>query len=122
MDPDRFKWLPKEKILVVKSKLERWGFRLVAANRFLSGLRSVISLAVGMAHMPVRATLIWCSVSALVWTGLITAAGFFVGENWEVVGEYLRGYGVIITGIIVFFWLIQGIRYLIQRKKNNSTI
>jgi membrane protein DedA with SNARE-associated domain len=70
----------------------------------------------------VRATLIWCSVSALVWTGLITAAGFFVGENWEVVGEYLRGYGVIITGIIVFFWLIQGIRYLIQRKKNNSTI
>ena len=122
LDPDRFKWLPKEKILVVKSKLERWGFRLVAANRFLSGLRSVISLAVGMAHMPVRATLIWCSVSALVWTGLITAAGFFVGENWEVVGEYLRGYGVIITGIIVFFWLIQGIRYLIQRKKNNSTI
>ena len=122
LDPDRFKWLPKEKILVVKSKLERWGFRLVAANRFLSGLRSVISLAVGMAHMPVRATLIWCSVSALVWTGLITAAGFFVGENWEVVGEYLRGYGVIITGIIVFFWLIQGIRYLIQCKKNNSTI
>jgi len=122
LDPDRFKWLPKEKILVVKSKLERWGFRLVAANRFLSGLRSVISLAVGMAHMPVRATLIWCSVSALVWTGLITAAGFFVGENWEVVGEYLRGYGVIITGIIVVFWLIQGIRYLIQRKKNNSTI
>ena len=36
LDPDRFKWLPKEKILVVKSKLERCGFRLVAANRFLS--------------------------------------------------------------------------------------
>ncbi|NQV74252.1 DedA family protein [bacterium] len=121
LDPNRFKWLPKQRILLVKSKLERWGFGLVAANRFLSGLRSVISLAVGMAHMPVRPTLIWCSISALVWTGLITAAGFYVGENWEVVGEYLRGYGVIITSIIVLFWLIQGIRYLIQRKKNNST-
>lgn len=121
LDPDRYKWLPKEKIQVVKSKLETWGFRLVAANRFLSGLRSVISLAVGMAHMPFRSTVLWSTASAFVWTALISAAGFFVGENWGVVGEYLRGYGVLITGIIVLFGLFQGIRYLLKRKKDDRT-
>ena len=121
LEPNHYIWLPKKKILYVKTKLERWGFRLVAANRFLSGLRSVISLAVGMAHMPKRRTLLWCSFSAFVWTSLITAAGFFVGENWEVVGEYLRGYGMLITSIIALYVLIQGIIYLFRLKKNTST-
>ena len=121
LDPDRYRWLPKDKIRTVKGKLEKWGFRLVAGNRFLSGLRSVISLAVGMAHTPVRPTLVWSSVSALVWTALISVAGFFVGENWGVVGEYLRGYGVLITGVIVLFGLFQAIRYLLNRKKKNET-
>ncbi|MDA1027461.1 MAG: DedA family protein [Bacteroidetes bacterium] len=118
LDPTKYKWLPKQKFEVVREKLQKWGFRLVAANRFLSGLRSVISLTVGMAHMSVRQTAIWCTVSALVWTALIAGAGYYVGENWGVVGEYLRGYGTIVTSIIVLFVLYQGVRALLSRKNN----
>lgn len=118
LDPTKYKWLPKRKFEVVRGKLQQWGFRLVAANRFLSGLRSVISLTVGMAHMSVRQTAVWCTVSALVWTALIAGAGYYVGENWAVVGEYLRGYGTIITSIIVLFVLYQVVRALLNRKKN----
>ena len=56
LDPGRFRWLPKKRILRVREKLGQRGFVLVAANRFLSGLRSVISLTVGMSHMPAGLT------------------------------------------------------------------
>lgn len=118
LDPAKYKWLPKQKFEVVRGKLQKWGFRLVAANRFLSGLRSVISLTVGMAHMSVRQTAVWCTLSALVWTALIAGAGYYVGENWGVVGEYLRGYGTIVTSIIVLFVLYQGVRAFVDRKNN----
>jgi len=121
LDPNRYRWLPKSKLETARSKLDRWGFLLVAANRFLSGLRSVISLTVGMAQMDVTKTSIWCTISALVWTALIVGAGFYLGDNWEVVGRYLRTYGAIVTAIIVLFVVIQGIRYLLRAKKIKST-
>ena len=120
LDPNRYRWLPESKLDTARSKLDRWGFLLVAANRFLSGLRSVISLAVGMAQMHVTKTSIWCTVSALVWTSLIVGAGFYLGDNWEVVGGYLQTYGAIVTAIIVLFAVIQGIRYLLRGKKIKS--
>ncbi|MDG1755679.1 MAG: DedA family protein [Rhodothermales bacterium] len=116
LDPDRYKWLPKRRILKARTYLQRWGYSLIAANRFLSGLRSVISLTVGMAHMSITRTTVWSFVSALVWTTLLTWAGVFVGENWTVVGGYLRTYGVVVTVIIVLFVLLRLFLYWKKRE------
>ena len=48
--PIAFDGCRKSEYGFVQEKLNEQGFALVAANRFLSGLRSVISLTVGMAH------------------------------------------------------------------------
>ena len=117
LEENRYRWLPKKRILSVRKHLKRWGYSLIAANRFLSGLRSVISLTVGMSHMPATRTLLWSTVSALVWTTVITGAGIFVGENWMVVGEYLRTYGVVITAIIIVFVLVRVIMVYIKRSE-----
>ncbi|HAY36795.1 MAG TPA: DedA family protein [Bacteroidetes bacterium] len=116
LDPDRYKWLPKRRILKARTYLQRWGYSLIAANRFLSGLRSVISLTVGMAHMSITRTTVWSFASALVWTTLLTWAGVFVGENWTVVGGYLRTYGVVVTVIIVLFVLLRLFLYWKKRE------
>ena len=46
LDPDRYRWLPKQYIFKAQVWMKRWGYGVVAANRFLSGARSVISLTV----------------------------------------------------------------------------
>jgi membrane protein DedA with SNARE-associated domain len=120
MDDDRYRWLPRRRIEQVREKLKKRGFSLIAANRFLSGLRSVISLTVGMAHMPVSKTVLWSSVSALVWCALLTWIGVFVGENWEVVNSYLRAYGIIVTVFIVIVVLVQWLRYRKSRLQGAS--
>ncbi len=108
--PKKYRWLPEARMDKVRQLLDDWGFGLVVANRFLSGLRSVISLTVGMAHMnPVRTTF-YSTLSALLWTSVLAIVGYFVGENWEVVRIYLQNYGWFITALIVVFVVIHGFR------------
>ncbi|NNE70372.1 MAG: DedA family protein [Rhodothermales bacterium] len=115
LNPKRFRWLPKKRLLSAREYLGRWGYGLVAANRFLSGLRSVISLSVGMAHKPAWSTTLWATFSALVWTVLLGVAGFYVGENWEVVGEYLRRYGTVVVSLLILFVVVQLVRFWFSR-------
>jgi membrane protein DedA with SNARE-associated domain len=101
LDPDRFRWLPRDGIEKARRWIQKYGYGVVAANRFLSGARSVISLTAGMAQMDTVRTLWWCTVSAFVWTALISYAGYAVGENWELVVTYLRAYGRVILTILL---------------------
>lgn len=116
LDPERYRWLPKKRIGKVQEKLRKNGFALVAANRFLSGLRSVISLTVGMAHMPPTRTWIWSAVSSVLWCTLLTVAGVVVGANWEVVSTWLQAWGTVVLALIVVVVLIQVFRAWSARK------
>ena len=116
MDSGRFRWLPRERILTARRQVERWGYGVVVANRFLSGLRSVISLTVGMAHMNAWKTAAFATLSAALWTLLIAYLGVQVGENWAQVQGYLRTYGWGVTLVILGFVLWQVWQYRRRRK------
>jgi membrane protein DedA with SNARE-associated domain len=112
LDPHKLRWLPKDQIMVGRKWLQRWGFGLIAANRFLSGTRSVISIVAGMAHMDTRRVFIYSTISAAAWTSVIAWAGYLVGDNWEVVGGYLATYGkFMLWGVILFVAVYVGWRF-----------
>lgn len=111
LEPDQYRWLPKKRIERVRQRLKDQGFVIVAANRFLSGLRSVISLTVGMAHMDAGKTWLWSTFSSLAWCTLLTVAGVVVGENWEIVSRYLQAWGSLVLGLLVLVALVQMVRY-----------
>lgn len=119
-DPRRLRWLPKRRIGQARDWLKRYGYGVVAANRFLSGARSVISLTVGMAHMNGWRTAFFASLSALVWCSLISYAGYALGENWRVVGAYLQRYGTVMLVLLGVFVAVQGVRLYRKRKKRRS--
>lgn len=120
-DPKRLRWLPKKRIGKARDWLHRWGYGVVAANRFLSGARSVIALTVGMAKMNAWQTAAFAMLSATVWCALISYAGFAVGENWEVVGEYLRSYGNVVVGLLLLVILVQVLRHYLKRRRGRVT-
>jgi membrane protein DedA with SNARE-associated domain len=117
LDPDRLRWLPKRYIGKVEHWLKRWGYGLVAVNRFLSGLRSVISVTVGVTRMHAGKTAVLCTFSAAVWTTLIATAGYFIGENWPVIGEYLSNYGQVVLVLIALAILVQIGRVYARRRR-----
>lgn len=115
-DPHRMRWVPKRRIRQAAVWMRRWGLGVVAANRFLSGTRSVIALTAGMAHLPAAKTLSLAALSAFVWTAAICIAGFLVGDNWAQVVHVIKIYGNIILGVLFIFVVIAAIGYWRRRR------
>lgn len=112
------RWLPDESVSRVQNWLHTWGYMVIAANRFLSGARTVIAFTVGMSRMPALPVGLLASLSAAVWVTLITVLGYVVGDEWERVVDYLARYGRLISVLIILFlaWqLYKAIRRIRQK-------
>jgi len=120
MDPDRLRFIPKHRVEKASDWLSRWGYGVIALNRFLSGLRSVISLSVGIARMDPWKTSLWATISAIIWTSLIALLGYELGENWESVSAYLQQYGVVVTILIVCVLLVQVVMYVVNKRSEKE--
>ncbi len=94
-----------------KKWMGKYGQWVIFGNRFLAGTRSVISLTAGMSHLNIRFTLINSLLSSALWNALLLIAGWFVRDNWKVIGGYLSTYGQVIlicigiTIIARFLWV-----------------
>lgn len=120
LNPDRLRWLPQQGFDRAQQWIHRYGYGVIAANRFLSGARSVISLTAGMFRMEAARTAWWCTVSALLWTGLISYAGYAVGENWDLVVQYLRAYGRVVLSLLIVVAAGFGIRWYWRRRQRRA--
>lgn len=111
IESERYGWLPRSGFEKARRWMERYGYGVVAANRFLSGARSVISLTVGAAQMKPGPTLLWSTVSAALWCTLIASGGYVVGDNWRLVVEYLRAYGRWMLALLAVVAVIALVRW-----------
>ena len=96
----------------------KWGYKLIVANRFMPGTRSVISFFAGVYELEILKTFLFSSISAFVWNLLIIYAGMLLGDNVGTIDYYLATYskiGVAISVVVILFFVI---KYLRNRKKS----
>lgn len=95
---------------------EKYGFVAVIFSRFSAGIRFFVAIVAGMVKMNYILFLLAFSVATTIWNTLLVSGGYFLGENWEQVTEYLRVYniivGIIIAAVIVIAYIV------IKRRKN----
>ncbi|MBO6572828.1 DedA family protein [bacterium] len=90
-----------------KKWMNKWGQWVVFGNRFLAGTRSVISLTTGMSGLKVSYTVMNSFLSSILWNALLLGAGWYVQDNWEIIGRYLSNYGKLILGAIIVVVLLK---------------
>jgi membrane protein DedA with SNARE-associated domain len=100
----------------------RWGQGVILANRFLAGTRSIISLTAGISRTKTTRTVISATVSALLWNLILLTVGWYIGENWQVIKNYLNIYGTTILVLIILFVGIKMFLKYRKRKKNSKLI
>lgn len=116
----KLKYISLAAVLKVETWFKKYGFWIIAVNRFLPGTRSVVSFFAGMSRLDIKRTVILSTISAFLWNFLIIYLGMLFGENVEVVDKYLDTYSnivIVVTIIIVLFFTA---RYFFFRKKNES--
>ncbi len=79
-------------------------------GRMIPVIRSLVSFAAGIAHMPLRKFTVFTFLGSLPWTALLVFAGVQLGANWEAVGAWLKRseyaiIGVLVVIVLAWIWL-----------------
>ena len=104
-----------------KKWMNEWGQWVVFGNRFLAGTRSVISLTTGMSGLKISYTVLNSLISSILWNALLIGAGWYVRDNWEVIGKYLSNYGKLILIAIVAVIAIKFLVFRGSKKKEGNS-
>ncbi len=74
------------------------------------GIRSFISIPPGMSRMPILPFLTFTALGSIIWTTLLTIAGYYFGENYEVIETMLAPYSkgfLLLTIFIIIAWFMK---------------
>ncbi len=119
-----YRFFPAKSIVAAEQWFERYGHFVVLANRFLPGIRSVISLVSGITRLNLLKVALLSLASAAVWNLIWIHIGFVLGNNWQTVREksvdIISKYNIIV-GIIIALAIICSLIYkLIKKRRNNK--
>jgi membrane protein DedA with SNARE-associated domain len=118
LEKRNLKFLEPKSIQLAEKWFAKYGYNIVLANRFLSGIRSIISLFCGVSKLDFKKVLVYATISASVWNILLIIIGMQLGKNWQEIEYYLSNYAKIIFSIIGLA-AIYFIYRMIKKKKNS---
>ncbi len=84
-------------------------------GRLIPGIRQLISIPAGLSKMNLKVFVFYTSLGALIWSIILVALGYIIGENQELIKQYLSQI-VIITLVMVF--IIIAIYIYTHKRKN----
>ena len=88
----------------------RHGTKAAFFGRLIPVVRSLVSFAAGIGHMPLLPFTFFTALGSLPFTFVLVFAGMQLGANWEVIGEVLKRFeylilAVVALAVIAFVWL-----------------
>lgn len=116
----KLKFISIEAVLKVETWFKKYGFWIIALNRFLPGTRSVVSFFAGMSRLDIKRTVILSTISAFLWNFLIIYLGMLFGENVDVVDGYIETYSNIVLIVTIILVLFLVVRYFFFRRKSEN--
>lgn len=91
----------------------RHGTKAVLLGRMVPIFRSLISVPAGLERMPLPVFLTLTAVGSLAWNSLLVLAGYWLGDQWELVESYV---GVLSKAVVALVaaalvaWLVLRLR------------
>jgi len=102
----------------VLEKMERYfkkhGHISTFTGRLIPGVRQLISIPAGIAKMNLLEFTSFTLLGAGIWALILTLLGYFIGENQELIKEYLKEITILVIGLLV---ILGALYYRYQKKK-----
>jgi len=85
---------------------DRHGRKAVLFGRLIPAIRTLISVPAGLAHMSMPGFLALTTLGSLVWTSVLTAAGYLLESQYERVQDYVDPASkLVVFGVIgIYVW------------------
>jgi len=95
---------------------DRHGSKAVFLGRLVPGIRTIISLPAGLSEMHLVPFLIYSTIGSALWIFGLTYAGYLLGDNYDLVDEYLGPISKIVLATLIIGFAIWVGRRMMRRK------
>jgi membrane protein DedA with SNARE-associated domain len=92
---------------------QRWGNWAVFFARLMPIVRTFVSLPAGISKMPVGKFTLFTFAGSFPWSMALAAGGYFLGENWEDLRNWMRPADIpiaIVLVILVAWYVVRHVR------------
>jgi membrane protein DedA with SNARE-associated domain len=111
---NNFPFFKAESIKKAERWFRRYGYFIIALNRFLPGIRSVIALAGGISRLHPMASALLALLSCAIWNFAWISMGYVLGNNWEIVklklSSILMKYNlsiILLFSVLLIFYILK---------------
>ena len=112
----KYFFMKKEDIEKSDKWFSKYGMKAALFGRCLPIIRTFISLPIGIARLDFKKFVIYTTIGSIPWTLAFVSAGYFLGDNWEIVSSYIDILKLPITICIIIFIAIYIFRRILKNK------
>lgn len=112
----RYFFMPVEVLEKMETFFKAHGSVSTFSGRLIPGVRQLISIPAGLSKMPLGLFSFYTFLGAGIWSSVLVFLGYFLGENEELIKEYLHELIWVSLGTVIIIALIY--TYFHKRKKN----
>jgi membrane protein DedA with SNARE-associated domain len=81
------------------------GKKAVLFGRLVPAVRTLISVPAGLGNMSLGQFLVYSSIGSLAWSGLLTAAGYLLEDQYQEVSKYVDPVSKVVLGAMLAWYL-----------------
>lgn len=86
----KYFFTPPEKLVQVEEFFHKHGSFSTFSGRLIPVIRHLISIPAGLARMNMPKFIFYTGTGAGIWVAVLTALGYFIGQNEDLLHEYLK--------------------------------
>ena len=110
----KYFFIKEEVLLKMEAYFQKHGHISTFTGRLIPGVRQLISIPAGLAKMNLAEFTIFTFLGAGIWALILVLLGYFIGENQELIKEYLKEITAVVFIVVLFIGLLY---YRYQKRK-----
>ncbi len=110
----RYFFISEKTIIKMETFFKDHGHISTFSGRLIPAIRQLISFPAGLARMNIFTFCFYTTLGASIWVIILTCLGYYIGDNQDLIKEYLR----YIIYSLIFILVIVGLIYYKKKKKN----
>ena len=99
---------------------DRHGGKAVMIGRLVPGVRTLISVPAGISGMSLARLVAWSAVGTLLWTALLTIAGYVLEGQYDRVVGWVNPVSNLIIGVLVLGYLYRVLTFRKRVRKEDA--
>ena len=112
----KYFFLTDEKLEKVEKFFKTHGHISVFIGRISPGLKHFISFPAGLGKMPMKLFVIYSGLGGALWTSILVFLGYFIGNNENVIKQYLTQINIFIIIFSIAIIVIYALSYSNKNK------